>query len=238
VRLVCAVAASWLTAKLGFPAKSLLLTLIELPIAVSPPFRGSLTDMEHLRRLMKPKGEQRHMPTSKYTESLEIRDSVASESAVRPGTRTPVCCGATERERSAAQSTAGRSRKPALLDRISGSSRKLGILPRAAALLVLLVSCGFPGAAQDNATTQNGTTGLNGSWINGPASNPLSFLNGPAARTTASDAPYLLPDFRPASQLNGELPPWLQFGLEERLRFEGYAIAIAVSSRATTTATC
>jgi len=119
--------------------------------------------------------------------------------------------------------TARRSGKLAPLDRASDRSRKFEVLPRAAAVLILLLACGLPGAAQDNATTQNGTTGLNGSWINGPASNPLSFLNGPAARTTASDAPYLFPDFRPVSQLNGELPRWLQLGVEERLRFEGYS---------------
>jgi hypothetical protein len=32
----------------------------------------------------------------------------------------------------------------------------------------------------------------------------------------------LLPDFAPASRLNQELPAWIVFGVEERLRFEGY----------------
>lgn len=162
------------------------------------------------------------MSTSKCAESLEIRAYIARDIAVRLGTTPQVCRGAFEREQGSAQSAAGRSRTRALLGKDTGISRTLGILPRAAAVLILLVACGLPAAAQDNATTQNGATGLNGLWINGPASNPLSFLNGPAARTTASGAPYLFPDFRPVSQLNGELPPWLQFGVEERLRLEGY----------------
>lgn len=127
-------------------------------------------------------------------------DYTGNESLIQPGIRLP------------ARHAAGRR-----------GTRQRRKLPRAAALLVLLAAGSFPGAAQDNATTQNGSTGLNGSWINGPASNPLSFLNGPAARTTASDAPYPFPDFRPVSQLNSELPRWLQFGLEERFRFEGYS---------------
>ena len=104
----------------------------------------------------------------------------------------------------------------------SGVRLSMG-LPRAAALLLLLAAGTVPGAAQDNASTQNGSTALNGAWVNGPASNPLSFLNGPAARTTASKDPYIFPDFRPVSQLNSELPRWLQFGLEERFRFESYS---------------
>ncbi len=35
--------------------------------------------------------------------------------------------------------------------------------------------------------------------------------------------PYDSPDFRPTGKLNDQLPRWLQFGLEERVRFEGYS---------------
>src|SRR5437762_3596536 len=63
---------------------------------------------------------------------------------------------------------------------------------------------------------------IDGGYITGPASNPLSFLNGPAYRTTASRAPYLIPDFRPASLLDERLPRWISFGVEERFRSEGY----------------
>ena len=34
--------------------------------------------------------------------------------------------------------------------------------------------------------------------------------------------PYLLPDFRPASELNKVLPRWIFFGVEERFRSEGF----------------
>jgi hypothetical protein len=77
-------------------------------------------------------------------------------------------------------------------------------------------------AAQDDITTQSGPSAYNGAWITGPASNPLSFLNGPAYRTFASHAPYDFPDFRPASRLNEKLPRWISFGVEERFRVEGY----------------
>src|SRR5580700_443029 len=76
--------------------------------------------------------------------------------------------------------------------------------------------------AQDDVTTQHATSAYNGGYITGPASNPLSFLNGPAYRTTASTAPYDLPDFAPATLLDKQLPPWIWFGWEERFRYEGY----------------
>src|SRR5271154_5964779 len=88
--------------------------------------------------------------------------------------------------------------------------------------VVLLLSAGLhPALAQDDVTTQNGSTGYNGSWITGPASNPLSFLNGPAFRTTGQNTPYHLPDFAPMSALDQMLPSWISFGLEERFRAEG-----------------
>ena len=56
--------------------------------------------------------------------------------------------------------------------------------------------------------------------ITGPASNPLSFLNGPAFRTTGQKPPYDFPDFAPMTALDKQLPSWIGFGLEERLRWE------------------
>jgi hypothetical protein len=78
----------------------------------------------------------------------------------------------------------------------------------------------FPAAAQDDVTTRNAASGYGGAYITGPASNPLSFLNGPAYRTTGQNTPYALPDFAPISALNEQLPSWLSFGLEERMRAE------------------
>src|ERR1700689_4354671 len=75
--------------------------------------------------------------------------------------------------------------------------------------------------AQDDMTTQNAASAYDGAYITGPASNPLSFLNGPAYRTFGSTSPYLLPDLAPASLLNRQLPKWISFGWEERLRYEG-----------------
>lgn len=47
--------------------------------------------------------------------------------------------------------------------------------------------------------------------IGGPASSPPIFIG-----------PYDLPDLRPTGELNDHLSKWLQFGLDERLRLEGY----------------
>jgi Alginate export len=95
---------------------------------------------------------------------------------------------------------------------------------KAFALLAWLapVMAVLPLMAQDDVTTRNGSSGYNGAWITGPASNPLSFLNGPAYRTFGQTTPYYLPDFAPMSQLDEQLPGWIQFGWEERLRYEGY----------------
>ena len=92
---------------------------------------------------------------------------------------------------------------------------------RTASILLFLSSGLFPALAQDDVTTQNGSSGYNGAYITGPASNPLSFLNGPAFRTTGQSASYDFPDFAPMSKLDEGLPSWLGFGLEERLRWEG-----------------
>jgi hypothetical protein len=90
-----------------------------------------------------------------------------------------------------------------------------------ASLLLFSLFGAIPAAAQDDATTQNGSSGYKGAWVTGPASNPLSFLNGPAFRTTAQHTAYDFPDFAPMTALDNQLPPWINFGLEERLRFEG-----------------
>ncbi|HVP00389.1 MAG TPA: alginate export family protein [Bryobacteraceae bacterium] len=76
--------------------------------------------------------------------------------------------------------------------------------------------------AQDDVTTRNSASGYAGAFITGPASNPLSFLNGPAYRTFGQAAPYDFPDVRPAGLLSDQLPPWIWFGWEERFRYEGH----------------
>lgn len=92
-------------------------------------------------------------------------------------------------------------------------------------ILFLIFSVARPSRAQDDITTQNGSSALDGGWITGPASNPLSLLNGPANRTYGSRLPYDFPDFRPVSALDEHLPKWLKFKAEERLRYEGYTNA-------------
>ena len=96
--------------------------------------------------------------------------------------------------------------------------RRSGVTP---ILLFSGLLATIPLVAQDDVTTQNGSSGYNGAFITGPASNPLSFLNGPAYRTTGQNTPYDFPDFAPMSALDEQLPSWLGFGLEERLRWEG-----------------
>jgi hypothetical protein len=86
----------------------------------------------------------------------------------------------------------------------------------------MFLSSVLPAIAQDDVTTRNAASAYGGGYITGPASNPLSFLNGYAYRTFASQSPYLLPDFAPATRLNEQIPPWISFGMEERLRFEAY----------------
>lgn len=76
--------------------------------------------------------------------------------------------------------------------------------------------------AQDDLTTQNGASGYNGSFITGPASNPLSFLNGAAWRTTGNPAPYDFHDFAPFTYLDAKLPNWVDLQGEERFRYEAY----------------
>ena len=47
-------------------------------------------------------------------------------------------------------------------------------------------------------------------------------IGGPASAPPVETFPYGLPDFRPTGRLNDHLPKWLQFGLEERMRWESY----------------
>ena len=51
----------------------------------------------------------------------------------------------------------------------------------------------------------------------------LTPFGGPASSPPISTEPYDLPDLRPTGELNDQLPRWLQFGLDERLRAEGFS---------------
>ena len=51
----------------------------------------------------------------------------------------------------------------------------------------------------------------------------LTPIGGPASSPPISDGRYGLPDLRPTGELNDHLPKWLQFGLDERFRTEGYS---------------
>ena len=104
---------------------------------------------------------------------------------------------------------------------MSASLRRLP-LSISAVLFLFALAAVLPLAAQDDVTTQNATSGFNGVFITGPASNPLSFLNGAAARTTGNPAPYDFHDFAPASYLDSKLPHWVDVQAEERFRYEAY----------------
>jgi hypothetical protein len=91
-----------------------------------------------------------------------------------------------------------------------------------ALLFLFALATSLPLAAQDDITTQNSTSGYNGKFLTGPASNPLSFLNGAAGRTTANPEPYDFHDFAPATYLDQKLPNWLDVQAEERFRYEAY----------------
>jgi Alginate export len=99
--------------------------------------------------------------------------------------------------------------------------RRLPLSISAAVLLLVTAAC-VPLAAQDDVTTQNGASGYNGAFVTGPASNPLSFLNGAAFRTTGNPARYDFHDFAPITDLDALLPKWVDFQGEERFRYEGY----------------
>ncbi len=99
---------------------------------------------------------------------------------------------------------------------------RIGNLGLAAAVLIFIYSFGPALRAQDDVTTRNASSALGGGWITGPASNPLSFLNGPANRTHGFKRSYDFSDFRPISDLDTRLPKWIRFEAEERFRYEGY----------------
>ena len=103
----------------------------------------------------------------------------------------------------------------------SASFRQLSI-SISALLFLFVLATGLPLAAQDDITTQNGSSGYNGAFITGPASNPLSFLNGAASRTTGNPAAYDFHDFAPATYVDGKLPHWIDLQAEERFRYEAY----------------
>lgn len=93
----------------------------------------------------------------------------------------------------------------------------------ATAALICSFLCGPLLRSQNDVTTQHATSAFDGGWITGPASNPLSFLNGPANSTYGSRLPYDFRDFRPVSNLDAHLPKWLNFEAEERFRSESYS---------------
>ena len=104
---------------------------------------------------------------------------------------------------------------------VSASLRRLP-LSITAVLSLFAVVASLPLAAQDDITTRNATSGYNGAFITGPASNPLSFLNGPAFRTTGNPAPYDFHDFAPMTDVDDKLPHWIDLQAEERFRYEAY----------------
>ena len=104
----------------------------------------------------------------------------------------------------------------------------LSIFPRrlpqsiTAVLFLFALAAVLPLVAQDDITTQHGASGFSGVFLTGPASNPLSFLNGAAWRTTANPAPYDFHDFAPFTDLDAKLPKWIDLQGEERFRNEAY----------------
>lgn len=88
---------------------------------------------------------------------------------------------------------------------------------------ILLAAAAVPGPAQDDVTTQNASSAVGGAWITGPASNPLSHLNGLAFRTEALPEAYDFSDVAPATDLNAKMPRWIAVQAEERFRYEGYS---------------
>ena len=109
----------------------------------------------------------------------------------------------------------------ALFAVLSASLRRLP-LSIFALLVLFAIAADLPLAAQDDLTIQNATSGYKGSYLTGPASNPLSFLNGAAWRTTGNPAPYDFHDFAPMTYVDSKLPHWIDLRAEERLRYEAY----------------
>ncbi len=104
---------------------------------------------------------------------------------------------------------------------IPASLRRLP-LSFSAVVFMLAMAAAVPLAAQDDITTQDATTAIGGAWITGPASNPLSHLNGPAWRSAANPEPYDFHDFAPMTDLDEKLPNWIHLSAEERFRHEAY----------------
>ncbi|MGA2182371.1 MAG: alginate export family protein [Bryobacteraceae bacterium] len=48
-------------------------------------------------------------------------------------------------------------------------------------------------------------------------------IGGPAGSPLSSAEPFDAPELKPVGQLNDQLPKWIQFGLDERFRFESYS---------------
>ena len=101
------------------------------------------------------------------------------------------------------------------------SPRRL-TLSISAVFFLFAIAAAVPLSAQDDITTQNATSGYHGAFLTGPASNPLSFLNGAAWRTTGNPSPYDFHDFAPATYLDEKLPNWIDLRAEERFRYEAY----------------
>jgi Alginate export len=91
-----------------------------------------------------------------------------------------------------------------------------------AVVCILLVVGALPIVAQDDITTHNASSALDGAWITGPASNPLSRLNGPAFQTGALTEPYDFQDFAPVNYLDDSMPRWISLRLSERYRYEAF----------------
>jgi hypothetical protein len=91
-----------------------------------------------------------------------------------------------------------------------------------ATAVIAMLTAALPVIAQDDITTQNATSALDGGWITGPASNPLSHLNGPSFRTDGSSERFDFHDVAPITLLDAKLPYWIAFQAEERYRFEAY----------------
>jgi hypothetical protein len=108
------------------------------------------------------------------------------------------------------------------LPRIATKVRRIEQLALVAVAIMIVIAA-VPLIAQDDITTQNATSALSGGWITGPASNPLSHLNGPAFRTDASLERYDIHDIAPVTLLDAQLPHWIAFQTEERYRFEQFA---------------
>ena len=103
----------------------------------------------------------------------------------------------------------------------SASPRRLS-LSIFAVVFLFAIAAGLPSGRAGRHHHAKRTSGYNGVFITGPASNPLSFLNGPAWRTTANPAPYDFHDFAPITDLDAKLPNWIHLQAEERFRYEAY----------------